>query len=158
MQISRVTPQDYEALRVFDLSPLPQLDDGILQMFVLWCPSLSFLATDRNGSLRAVALAMHSADRRTVLLHRLVVAPEVRGRGWGGRLLATVEAAATLHGAERLALFTSRAAEYYLARGYVELDGLEQGEIKAYNVSHRAGRYYMKSLTPAPAHGRARPC
>ncbi len=62
------------------------------------------------------------------LLRSLVVVPEARGRGLGGRLAAAAERWARSAGLRTLTLLTTTAAPFFETRGYVPLDWAEAPE------------------------------
>lgn len=61
------------------------------------------------------------ADRRSGDLQSVYVVPELRGRGWGGRLAATVLADAAARGLEHVTVHSSSAAiSLYLREGFTD--------------------------------------
>jgi len=73
----------------------------------------------------SVAVEAHGADG---LLRSLAVAPEVRGRGLGSRLVEAAETAARSRGLRSLTLLTTTAAPFFEARGYALQDRAEAPE------------------------------
>jgi len=67
----------------------------------------------------AVGLELYGADG---LLRSLVVVPERRGEGLGGRLVEAAEAHARARNTETLWLLTETAAPFFAARGYAPAD------------------------------------
>lgn len=75
-----------------------------------------FVVLDAEGTLvGAVGL---EGEGRSALLRSLVVAESLRGRGWGHRLVARVEAAARQEGVTALYLLTTTAEAFFKALGY----------------------------------------
>lgn len=147
MHIRSVTPEDHAAIAAFDMQPLPAVPDPMLRVFTTWFAPVCVVAEEpAAGTLAGVGLTLLSLDRATAYLHRLVVVPARRGGGLGGALLEATERAAAAHGAARLALYTSRAADFYTPRGYRELTAAELGDGAAYNGTTLPGRYYAKEL------------
>lgn len=77
-------------------------------------------------------------------LKHLFLRPSVRGRGYGGLLLAELERRAALLGAEEVVLDTNASLEsagaLYRRAGY--------SDIAAYNANPNATNWYGKQLTP----------
>ncbi len=75
-----------------------------------------FLVARRDGvTVGAVGLERHGRD---ALLRSLVVAPELRGAGLGGRLVARLETAAARQGARTFYLLTTTAEAFFARRGF----------------------------------------
>ena len=62
------------------------------------------------------------------LLRSLVVAEPARGRGYGTALCDALEARARNDGIETLYLLTTTAADFFAARGYVEIERSDAAE------------------------------
>ena len=78
------------------------------------------------------------------LLRSLVVTPEARGTGLGGRLAETLETAARRDGLRRLVLLTQTAERFFSHRGYAVIDRAEApAEVR--------GSTEFRSLCPASA-------
>lgn len=73
-----------------------------------------------GGLLGVVGLEVYGG--RWGLLRSLAVAPDVRGSGLGGRLVAAVEAEAAALGLDALYLLTTTAAPFFHRRGWAGLD------------------------------------
>lgn len=73
------------------------------------------LLREGEAVVGAVGLERLGAD---ALLRSLVVRPDQRGRGLGGRLVDAAEARARNEGVTRLWLLTETAAPFFAARGY----------------------------------------
>ena len=77
------------------------------------------LALDGERVVGGVGVEAYGTDG---LLRSLVVAPAVRGRGLGTRLVAAAERRARERGLDSLTLLTTTAAPFFEALGYVRLD------------------------------------
>ncbi|HZP87734.1 MAG TPA: amino-acid N-acetyltransferase [Burkholderiales bacterium] len=100
--------------------------DGI----VVGCAALYPFPADRMGEL--ACLAVH---------------PDYRNAGAGDRLLRHVEAQARRAGIARLFVLTTRAAHWFVERGFVagELDALPQQKQQLYNYQRRS-QVFIKAL------------
>jgi N-acetylglutamate synthase-like GNAT family acetyltransferase len=76
---------------------------------------LFFELADEAGPIGFIGLEGIGADR---LLRSLVVLPSRKRRGYGGLLVAHVEAFARQDGVERLHLLTQTVPDFFRARGY----------------------------------------
>lgn len=103
---------------------------------------IEFLVAEARGDLvGAIGLERHGTSG---LLRSLVVTPEFRGRGIGGLLVAALERRAAGSGIEHLALLTTTAEPFFLARGYAATSRDALGEaIRASNE--------FRTLCPASA-------
>ena len=103
--------EDWPSIRELlagDGLPVDDLDASCMGRFIV--------AVDSRGGVQgAVGL---EALGRVALLRSLVVAPDQRGRGLGGRLVDRLESEAASQGAAELWLLTNTARPYFLARGY----------------------------------------
>jgi len=75
-------------------------------------------AHDREG--RLVAMARATADGRTAWIYDVVVAPELRGRGLGKRLLRLLLEHPAVRGAPAARLTTRDAQAFYASFGFVD--------------------------------------
>jgi amino-acid N-acetyltransferase len=100
-----------------------------------------FQLSGDQGPMGFVGLEGSGSDR---LLRSLVVLPRYRGKGYGGLLVAHVEAFARQNGAERLHLLTIGAAGFFRARGYRPAD-------RATAPAAISGSAQFVSLCPASA-------
>jgi amino-acid N-acetyltransferase len=92
-------------------------------------------------ALGAVGLETYGSSG---LLRSLVVAPEARGSGLGGRLVDTLEAAARNGGVRRLVLLTQTAEQFFSHRGYAVIERNDApAEVR--------GSTEFRSLCPASA-------
>ena len=147
MHIRNVLPKDFHSLLAFDMTPLPQLRTGELRLFISWCAPLSFVLLDGQDQIAGAALALRSTDGATAFLHYLVVASSARNQGWGARLLDHVERAGTEKGAQRMALYTKRAAGYYRKRGYDVATEPVPDHLGAQEGCASTGQYLSKVLS-----------
>ena len=91
----------------------PALETARLPTDDLEQPGRTFFElSDENGPIGFVGLQGEGADR---LLRSLVVLPGRKRRGYGGLLVAHVEAFARRNGVERLHLLTTNAADFFRA-------------------------------------------
>ena len=74
-----------------------------------------FVVTGGGQVLAAIGAEVAGED---ALLRSLVVAPELRGRGWGDRLLAAIDAAAENGEVRRWWLLTTTAEAFFRKRGF----------------------------------------
>jgi len=89
-----------------------------------WLPH--FVVAERGGrAVGAAGLEVHGGDG---ILRSVVVAPEARGHGLGGRLTDAVIAAAREAGLHRLYLLTTTAEAYFPRRGFRPID---RGDVSA---------------------------
>jgi N-acetylglutamate synthase-like GNAT family acetyltransferase len=98
---------------------------GLPEAALMEAPTTLLVAAGPDGVVGAVAVEHHGED---VLLRSLVIIPDRRGEGLGGRLLARAEAAAAEDGATRPYLLTETAAGFFAARGY---EVIERGSAPA---------------------------
>lgn len=78
-----------------------------------------FELADETSPIGFVGLEGTGADR---LLRSLIVLPSRKRQGYGGLLVAHVEALARQHGVERLHLLTTSVADFFRLRGYRAAD------------------------------------
>lgn len=122
------------------MAPAPadaiRLDPGTaadLEAVVAFLTSAGLPTDDLDAaSARAFLVARHgktlvgtvAVDRAGAwgLLRSLAVAPVWRGRGRGRRLVRAAEIRAAADGVRHLALLTTSAAPFFLARGYTPVD------------------------------------
>jgi amino-acid N-acetyltransferase len=87
-----------------------------------------FLVAEEGGKIVGAVGIEYYAD--VALLRSAVVAPPLKGRGVGSRLVEALEQRAKAQGVRRLILLTTTAAEYFRAKGYRPIDrALVQGPI-----------------------------
>ncbi|MEW6443198.1 MAG: GNAT family N-acetyltransferase [bacterium] len=118
MQVRRITQEDFHWLHSFDCSPLTIERDSIYLFFCVHFGRTSFVATDSNGRPAGFLLGFLPAGGATAYIHYLFVEPVARRQGLGRRLVRTFEETVLELGAQRVALFTRRAVEFYHAVGY----------------------------------------
>jgi GNAT superfamily N-acetyltransferase len=94
--------------------------------------SAGFVAVDDNGAVGTVQLHEFEIDAirdRSPWVCGMVVRPEYRGLGVGRRLLAALEQFASVHGVQRLWVFTEHAAGFYERCGWQRYGtAVEDGE------------------------------
>ena len=78
------------------------------------------------------------------LLRSLVVGPDYRGTGWGGRLLASIESTLHQDGVRAVWLLTTGAADYFQHHGYIACSRQEA-------PASIASTQQFRSLCPASA-------
>jgi len=81
--------------------------------------ALAFFGCREDG--RLIALVGMETGTDSALLRSLAVAPEQRGCGLAGRLVAFVEHLCGARGLETIYLLTDSAPDYFRARGYREV-------------------------------------
>lgn len=112
--IEPAAPADLPAIRsLLEEALLPHADIGDGPGARFWV----LRAADRL--IGAVGLETHGSSG---LLRSLVVAPEARGSGIGGRLVEGLEDEARRGGLDRLVLLTQTAEKFFSTRGYVVID------------------------------------
>jgi amino-acid N-acetyltransferase len=79
-----------------------------------------FLVARHAGAVAgAIGFELHGSD---ALLRSLVIAPDLRGAGLGGRLVEQLAAAARTQGVKRFFLLTMTAEEFFAKRGFQKAD------------------------------------
>ena len=110
IRIESATPADLSAIRaLLDEAGLPHADIGHGSGVRFW------IARAGGNPLGAVGLERYG---RSGLLRSLVVVPEARGTGLGGRLVDALEESASSGGVHRLVLLTQTAETFFAHRGY----------------------------------------
>lgn len=119
--------------RIYDAPSLPALTQTLESLESELRENLGFVA---HLGPRMVGAVRAQRDGELLLIGRLVIAPDVQGRGIGSRLLAAVERRGADAGASVAELFTGSLSEanlrLYLREGYRESqrvpgdDGVEQ--------------------------------
>ncbi|XP_020086164.1 probable amino-acid acetyltransferase NAGS1, chloroplastic isoform X1 [Ananas comosus] len=109
----------------------------------------SFIVVERDGSLIACAALFPFFEEKCGEVAAVAVSPECRGHGQGDKLLDYVEKKASSLGIEKLFLLTTRAADWFVRRGFTEcsIDSIPEERRKRINLS-RGSKYYMKRLHP----------
>ena len=104
-----VSGDDFQHLRsALEVSGLPSADVSF--------PGRTFYRFELEGRLIGFGGIERYAEDG--LLRSLVVVPELRGKGFGARLLAQMESLASAAGIKRLHLLTTSATEFFKAQGY----------------------------------------
>ncbi|XP_049932697.1 probable amino-acid acetyltransferase NAGS1, chloroplastic isoform X1 [Nymphaea colorata] len=109
----------------------------------------SFIVVERDGSIIACAALFPYFEDKSGEVACIAVSPECRGHGQGDKLLDYVEKKATTLGLEKLFLLTTRAADWFVRRGFTpcSLEFIPEAKRKKINLS-RGSKYYMKNLQP----------
>ncbi|XP_072985568.1 probable amino-acid acetyltransferase NAGS1, chloroplastic [Typha latifolia] len=109
----------------------------------------SFFIVERDGSLIACAALFPFFEDKCGEVAAIAVSPECRGHGQGDKLLDYIEKKASSLGLERLFLLTTRAADWFVRRGFSEcsINSIPEVRRKRINLS-RGSKYYMKKLQP----------
>ncbi|CAL9160865.1 unnamed protein product [Musa hybrid cultivar] len=107
----------------------------------------SFMVVERDGSIIACAALIPFFDNNCGEVASIAVSPECRGQGQGDKLLDFIEKKASLLGLEKLFLLTTRAADWFVRRGFTEcsIESIPAERRKRINLS-RGSKYYMKKL------------
>ncbi|XP_074570632.1 putative amino-acid acetyltransferase NAGS2, chloroplastic [Curcuma longa] len=109
----------------------------------------SFVIMERDGSIIACAALFPFFEDKCGEVAAMAVSPECRGHGQGDKLLDYIEKKASSLGLERLFLLTTRAADWFVRRGFYEcsIESIPSERRKRINLS-RGSKYYIKSLHP----------
>ncbi|MQM09674.1 hypothetical protein Taro_042551 [Colocasia esculenta] len=109
----------------------------------------NFIVVERDGSIIACAALFPFMKERCGEVAALAVSPECRGHGQGDKLLDYIEKWASSLGLEKLFLLTTRAADWFVRRGFSEcsIESIPEERRKRINLS-RGSKYYMKKLQP----------
>ncbi|CAA6653561.1 unnamed protein product [Spirodela intermedia] len=109
----------------------------------------NFVVVERDGSIIACAALFPFFKDRCAEVAAIAVSPECRGHGQGDRLLDYIEKWALSLGLEKLFLLTTRAADWFVRRGFSEcsIDSLPEERRNKINIS-RGSKYYIKTLQP----------
>ena len=113
-RVESAVPADLSSIRaLLDEARLPHTDivDGSGARF--------WILRAGGRTIGAVGLETYGSSG---LLRSLVVAPEARGSGLGGRLVDALEDAARSSGVRRLVLLTQTAETFFSHRGYAVID------------------------------------
>uniref|UniRef100_A0A1D1YDZ5 amino-acid N-acetyltransferase n=1 Tax=Anthurium amnicola TaxID=1678845 RepID=A0A1D1YDZ5_9ARAE len=108
-----------------------------------------FVVVERDGSIIACAALFPFSKERCGEVAAISVSPECRGHGQGDKLLDYIEKWASSLGLEKLFLLTTRAADWFVRRGFSEssIESIPDERRKKINLS-RGSKYYMKKLQP----------
>ncbi|MCX7897445.1 MAG: amino-acid N-acetyltransferase [Rhodocyclaceae bacterium] len=106
-----------------------------------------FSVLERDGVVVGCAALYLYPDERAGELACLVVAPEYREMGFGDRLRAHIEQLARRHKLNRLFVLTTRAAHWFIERGFVETtrEALPSLRKELYNPRRRS-KVFVKEL------------
>lgn len=108
-----------------------------------------FTVVQRDGSIIACAALFPFYDEKCGEVAAVAVAPECRGHGQGDKLLDYMENKAISMGLERLFLLTTRTADWFVSRGFLEctIDSIPESRRTRINLT-RGSKYYIKKLQP----------
>lgn len=148
------TPEDFAALyAIEELCFQPPFRFGRGQMRTLVnSPHAATWIAEQNGKMGGFAIVewVSGAGEMIAYIQTIEVAPDWRGRGVGGELLARIEGSAREAGADSIMLHVdaenSSAIRLYEAHGY-QLEGREE----RYYPRGRAALIYGKPLTAGVA-------
>ncbi|KAJ3693172.1 hypothetical protein LUZ60_008652 [Juncus effusus] len=107
----------------------------------------NYVVVERDGSVIACAALIPFLEEKCAELAAFAVSPECRGNGQGDKLLDYIEKKASSLGFERLFLLTTRAADWFVRRGFSEcsIDSIPEEKRKKINRA-RGSKCYMKIL------------
>jgi amino-acid N-acetyltransferase len=113
-RIESSAPADLPAIRaLLEQAGLPHRDLGSHPTVRFW------IVREEDRLIGAVGLETYGGSG---LVRSLVVAPEARRSGMGGRLVDELEVAARSSGLRRLVLLTETAEKFFSRRGYTVVD------------------------------------
>ncbi|KAJ8638277.1 hypothetical protein MRB53_012544 [Persea americana] len=109
----------------------------------------SFIVVERDGSIIASAALFPYFEEKCAELAAIAVSPECRGHGQGDKLLDYIEKKASSIGLEKLFLLTTRAADWFVRRGFSEcsIEAIPEAKRRKINLLRRS-KYYIKMLQP----------
>ncbi|KAJ6815909.1 putative amino-acid acetyltransferase NAGS2, chloroplastic [Iris pallida] len=107
----------------------------------------SFVVVERDGSIIACAALFPFFEEKCGELAAIAVSPECRGHGQGDKLLDFIEKKALSMGLDNLFVLTTRAADWFVRRGFSEcsIESIPLERRRRINLS-RGSKYYMKKL------------
>ncbi|KAG6471775.1 hypothetical protein ZIOFF_069221 [Zingiber officinale] len=107
----------------------------------------SFIVVERDGSVIACAALIPFPDDNCGEVAAIAASPECRGQGQGSKMLDFIEKKALLLGLKRLFLLTTRAADWFVRRGFTEcpVDSIPAERRKRIDLS-LGSKYYTKEL------------
>ncbi|XP_074590463.1 putative amino-acid acetyltransferase NAGS2, chloroplastic isoform X2 [Curcuma longa] len=107
----------------------------------------SFIVIERDGSVIACAAFIPFFEDNYGEIAAIAVSPECRGQGKGDKLLDFIEKKALSLGLDKLFLLTTRAADWFVRRGFTEcsIESIPSERKKSINIS-RGSKCYMKKL------------
>uniref|UniRef100_A0A0E0ALZ6 amino-acid N-acetyltransferase n=1 Tax=Oryza glumipatula TaxID=40148 RepID=A0A0E0ALZ6_9ORYZ len=112
----------------------------------------SFYVVERDGSIIGCAALFPFPEDKSGEVAAIAVSEECRGRGQGDKLLDYIEKAAMSLGLDKLFLLTTRTADWFVRRGFLEcsIESIPEQRRKRINLS-RGSKYYIKQLQPKHA-------
>ncbi|XP_073144210.1 probable amino-acid acetyltransferase NAGS1, chloroplastic [Henckelia pumila] len=155
-----VTSDLYEGMRMARISDL----DGIKQLLLpleesgtlikrtreeLLEAVDSFTVLEREGHVIACAALFPFPEDRCGEVAAIAVSPECRGQGQGDKLLDYIEKRASSLGLQMLFLLTTRTADWFVRRGFLEcsIESIPEQRRSKINISRRS-KYYRKNIRP----------
>eukprot|EP00252_Welwitschia_mirabilis_P001194 TRINITY_DN11103_c0_g1_i1.p1 TRINITY_DN11103_c0_g1~~TRINITY_DN11103_c0_g1_i1.p1 ORF type:complete len:597 (+),score=115.20 TRINITY_DN11103_c0_g1_i1:177-1967(+) len=111
----------------------------------------NYTVVERDGSIFACAALIPFFNEKCGEVAAFAVAPDCRGHGKGDKLLDYIEKKAKSMGLERLFLLTTRAADWFVRRGFSEcsIDMIPESRRVKINLD-RGSKYYIKNLQDIP--------
>lgn len=109
----------------------------------------SFFVIERDGSVIACAALFPFFEEKCGEVAAFAVSPECRGHGQGDKLLDYIEKKAASMGLEKLFLLTTRAADWFVRRGFsaCSFESIPEEKRERINRS-RGSKHYLKFLQP----------
>ncbi|CAF2032759.1 hypothetical protein HID58_078816 [Brassica napus] len=109
----------------------------------------SFVVVEREGQIIACAALFPFFQDKCGEVAAIAVASDCRGQGQGDKLLDYMEKKASSLGLDTLFLLTTRAADWFVRRGFQEcsIEVIPETRRQRINLS-RKSKYYMKKLLP----------
>ncbi|KAH7435721.1 hypothetical protein KP509_06G076900 [Ceratopteris richardii] len=148
----------YEGTRAAEVSDLPKIE-GLLRpleesgvLVKRSCEQLleeleSFTVVERDACIIACAALFPFYEEKCAEIAALAVAPECRGNGQGDKLLDYMENKAIRMGLKRLFLLTTRTADWFIRRGFVQctMDRIPKKRTVKIDLTW-GSKYYVKEL------------
>ncbi|CAM8927307.1 unnamed protein product [Rhodiola kirilowii] len=109
----------------------------------------SYVVMERDGHIIASGALFVFAEEKCAEVAAIAVSPECRGQGQGDKLLDYMEKKAIAAGLRMLFLLTTRTADWFVRRGFVECSIELLPKVKRDKINlARKSKYYMKKLQP----------
>ncbi|KZV29893.1 hypothetical protein F511_17317 [Dorcoceras hygrometricum] len=109
----------------------------------------SFTVMEREGHIIACAALFPFFEDKCGEVAAIAVSPECRGQGQGDKLLDYIEKKASSLGLQMLFLLTTRTADWFVRRGFLEcsIESIPEPRRNRIDISRRS-KYYMKNIRP----------
>ncbi|KAK4790209.1 hypothetical protein SAY86_017513 [Trapa natans] len=122
---------------------VPRTDEELLKALK------AFIVVEREGQIIACAALFPYFDEKCGEVAAIAVSPECRAQGQGDKLLDYVEKKAYSIGLERLFLLTTRTADWFARRGFLEcsIKSIPETRREKINLSSRS-KVFIKNLVP----------